>query len=342
MTASFMTVPKIVWKVKPQIPDKQDFIPRYSCIVEDTIPADYRLDCYIADKLNLLSRSQIKARKMRAFVNGKEVKVSKIIKGGNKIELSWDDVNSEDIVPENIPLNIVFENERVVVINKKQGMVVHPGAGNFRGTLANALCYLMLQKNKSIDGVSGLRPGIVHRLDKDTSGLIITALDEEAHAFLADQFKNRKVIKTYAAIVRGCPPERGRIETFIARDKKNRKLFAVCHDRGKSSITCYKVVKKWKAHSLVLLRLKTGRTHQLRVHLKHIGHPILGDPLYGIADPLFPNASLMLHAKRLSVFLPDGSDQFSGTAKGAAKKRTDFRVPFPHRFKAVFSVLDKK
>ncbi|MDR2618575.1 MAG: RluA family pseudouridine synthase [Treponema sp.] len=301
----------------------------HSCIVEEGIPEKLRLDRYIAENLKLLTRSQIRARKLLARVNGKDVKISRILKSGDSLELQWADAVIPDLIPEDIPLDVIYEDSRAVVVNKAQGMVVHPGAGNYRGTLANALLYRSLAKTDGSSGFCGgpensLRPGIVHRLDKDTSGLIIAAWDAEALEFLAGQFRKRKVIKTYAALVQGTPKEKqGRIETRIARNPRNRKLFAVSEDKGKKSLTLYKTVSAWGRYSLLLLRPKTGRTHQIRVHLKALGHPILGDPLYGSADTLFPNATLMLHAKRLSVVLPGRREQET------------FRTPFPCRFRKI-------
>jgi 23S rRNA pseudouridine1911/1915/1917 synthase len=168
----------------------------------------------------------------------------------------------------------------------------------------------------------------VHRLDKDTSGVLIAAWDAEALAFLAEQFKSRRVRKSYGAIIRGSLREdRGLLETLICRDRRDRKRFAVSTDRGKPAVTSYRVIRSWGTHSLVLLRPKTGRTHQLRVHMRHLGHPILGDPIYGVPDPRFPGASLMLHAKSLCLLLP-----------GATEKRT-FRTPLPPRFREILAVL---
>jgi len=290
-----------------------------------------RVDRYIAENLGLLSRSQIKARELKAAINGKETKISRAVKNGDLIELVWKEAEPLNIIPENIPLDIIYEDERTVVINKAQGMVVHPGAGNRRGTLANALYYRRLERRIIPDtepGMGGLRPGIVHRLDKETSGVIIAAYDDEALAFLAGQFKSRKAKKTYFAIVNGIPKEKkGRIETFIARDPKDRKRFAIAA-AGKLALTYYSVIKTWQAHSLVLLRPKTGRTHQLRVHLRYLGHPITGDPLYGFADTLFPQASLMLHAKSLAIILP-----------GEDTERI-FKAPLPERFTAMICSLE--
>jgi 23S rRNA pseudouridine1911/1915/1917 synthase len=275
--------------------------------VEENNLGSLRLDRYVSENLRLLSRSQIKARGLSAKINGKPVKLSRIVKQGDVIEMRWDEEAPVYFVPEDIPLDIVYEDERCVVINKAQGMVVHPGHGNKQGTLANALYFRRLKKNKGHP--EGIRTGIVHRLDKDTSGLIIAAYDDDAHAFLAGQFKDRKVIKKYAAIIHGTPKEtQGRIETFIARDPKDRKRFTVSNT-GKNAVTFYKVIKSLQNYSLVTLRPRTGRTHQLRVHLKQLGHPILGDPIYGYKDKIFPGASLMLHSKTLAIVLPGETER---------------------------------
>jgi 23S rRNA pseudouridine1911/1915/1917 synthase len=302
-------------------------MPCISRVIEEQLSQNPRLDLYVSENLRLLSRSQIKARCLKAKVNGKEVKLSRPVKHGDKLELCWDDSPPEDIIPQDIPLEIIYEDERCVVINKGQGMVVHPGAGNRQGTLANALYFRIL--NKGGAKVSGnVRPGIVHRLDKETSGIIIAAYNEETHAFLSQQFKERKTRKNYIAIVCGVPKEKkGRIETFIARDPKNRKRFAVSPN-GKTALTFYKVIKNWQNYSLLLLRPKTGRTHQLRVHLKYIGCPILGDAVYGHSDKHFPEATLMLHSKSLAITLPDETEP------------RIFSSPVPEHFLAVMKKLD--
>jgi len=303
-------------------------MPSFNGVVNGTDPGGLRLDRYVAENLRLLSRSQIKARELEARVNGKTVKISRLIKNGDKIELSWNEAEPVNLIPENIPLDIIFENDRVVVINKPQGMVVHPGAGNARGTLANALYHRRLELHSAksgtpangLDCAGGLRPGIVHRLDRDTSGVIIAAYDEDALAFLAEQFKTRKALKKYVAVVSGVPKEKkGRIETFIARDPKDRKRFTVS-SAGRASLTLYSVIKTWEAYSLLLLRPRTGRTHQIRVHLRHIGHPVLGDTVYGFADASFPDATLMLHSRSLAITLP-----------GETEPRL-FKAPLPERF----------
>jgi 23S rRNA pseudouridine1911/1915/1917 synthase len=301
-----------------------------------------RLDRYVSECLGLLSRSQVKIRSLEARLNGKPVKLSRMVKTGDRLDLLWKDPETPDLVPQDIPLTVIFENSRVIVVDKAQGMVVHPGAGNFRGTLVNALLFRRLRREgpaaepfpipRGEDGSPAgtwPRPGIVHRLDKDTSGVMIAAWDGEALAFLSEQFKTRKVRKTYTAIVRGVPGEpAGRIETPISRDGRDRKRFAAVPGKGKYALTLYRIVRSWKTHSLLLVRPRTGRTHQIRVHLRYLGFPVAGDPVYGGGDPLFPDISLMLHAKSLALTLP-------GEGEGRI-----FKSPLPARFKAMIARLD--
>jgi 23S rRNA pseudouridine1911/1915/1917 synthase len=300
-------------------------LPHYSGRVGAEASGGQRLDKYAAEQLKLLNRSQIKGRILEIRINGKAGKLSRLVKPGDDLELLWSDPPSSDLIPENIPLDILYEDDRVVVLNKAPGMVVHPGAGNASGTLANALLYRRLRRGGSGEG---FRPGIVHRLDKDTSGVMIAAYDDEALAFLAEQFKSRGVKKNYGAIVRGVLKEpAGALETRIARDRRDRKRFAVSAAGGKPAFTRYRVIRSWAHYSLVLLRPKTGRTHQLRVHMAYLGHPILGDPLYGVKDGLFPQAGLMLHAKSLSLILP-GKEGYQ-----------TFKTPLPPRFSEIFRRL---
>ncbi len=303
-------------------------MPEFSCIVH---PPCTRLDRYVAETLRLLSRSQVKSRGLFARVNGKNAKLSHVVKEGDLLELRWDAEPPSHLMPEDIPLDILYEDDRVVVINKAQGMVVHPGAGNHCGTLANALLFRRSLVKASVPDSGNtvlasddapFRAGIVHRLDKDTSGVIIAAYDDEVLAFLAAQFKNRETRKLYAAIVHGTPKETsGIINAPLARDVRDRTRFTVVPERGRSALTRYKLIRSWETpdgmRSLLALMPKTGRTHQLRVHLKHLGHPILGDPIYGAGDP---GISLMLHAESLSIRLP-----------GESAPRT-FSTPLPPRF----------
>ncbi|MDR0663309.1 MAG: RluA family pseudouridine synthase [Spirochaetaceae bacterium] len=293
-----------------------------------------RLDIYIAGHLRLMRRSQIKARRLSAEVNGKNVKISRLVRRGDRIHLCWEESPPLMLSPERIPLDIVYEDERVIVVNKAQGLVVHPGAGNAGGTLANALLWHISQRTGGLFDASdmpGTRPFIVHRLDKDTSGLLIAAWDAEALSFLADQFRARTVRKIYAAVVKGRPPlERGVIRANIVRDKRDRKRFTVSEDGGKSALTYYRVMRSAGDCSLLRLRPKTGRTHQLRVHLRSIGCPILGDPLYGGQGVYggLTRPTLALHAKSLELTLPSG------------KSRSRFVTKLPRRFKKLLHPID--
>jgi len=302
-----------------------------------------RADRYVADELCLLTRSQIKARGALFFVNGKPAKVSTLLKGGEALVIEWTEEASSDLVPEDLPIEVLYEDERVIVVNKGQGMVTHPGHGNRRGTLANAILWRLGSAESSsratspVRAASLARAGIVHRLDKDTSGVIIAAKDTEAQAFLAAQFKERSTKKEYLAIARGQPPgSEGRIENRLGRDRRDRKRFAVVGKvdevgaGGRIAVTDWKVLATYGPFVLFSLRPRTGRTHQLRVHLASLGMPILGDPIYGKPDRDFPKASLMLHAYRLRIWLP-------GKAEPSL-----FKAPMPERFRRLIAVLEKR
>ena len=200
-----------------------------------------------------------------------------------------------DVVPENIPIDIVYEDKYLLVINKSANMVVHPAPGNYTGTLVNAILY-NIKDLSSINGV--IRPGIVHRLDKDTSGLIVVAKNDDAHVKLVDMFKDKTIKKTYLAIVKGSvSKDEGRIETIIGRNPNDRKKMAVVEKNGKIAISNYKVLDRGLKHTLVQVDIETGRTHQIRVHMKHIGYPIEGDMVYGKGNDYAKRQ--MLHAYRL-------------------------------------------
>ncbi|MCM1321170.1 MAG: RluA family pseudouridine synthase [Bacteroides sp.] len=297
-----------------------------------------RLDKYVGsagDSLCAVSRSRLKAGIVQVKVNGSKAKLSSKIAAGDTVDLEWTDSVTADLEPQEIPLDILYDDRNVTVINKKQGMVVHPAAGNWNGTLVNALLWYWgnpARRDFSSDTCS-LRPGIVHRLDKDTSGCIIAARNSEAETWLQNQFRERRVRKEYIAVVKGrLPAARGSIKTQIIRDPSNRKRFVASADtaRGKFAHTLYSCVAVYGMYTLVRLRLKTGRTHQIRVHLKYLNCPILGDPLYSRPDKNFPGATLMLHSRKLSIRLP-GSDVFC-----------DFVAPVPLRFKKVMQKLHRE
>jgi 23S rRNA pseudouridine1911/1915/1917 synthase len=290
-----------------------------------------RVDVFIAEHLGLFSRSQVKARVTSITVNGVSARLSRRLSVGDIVSLAWEDPPSSQLEPQDIPLAVMFQNEDATVVDKPQGMVVHPGSGNHSGTLVNALLF---HDRRLAEGfASGTpRPGIVHRLDKDTSGVIVVARNARAHEALAAQFRDRSARKRYLAIVCGrLPAAEGRIATRLARDPRNRKRFACTASGGRIAITRYRVLRCFEraaeAWSLVLLAPRTGRTHQLRVHLRHLGAPILGDPIYGKPCPRFPGATLMLHARSLAIRLP-----------GEADVRT-FVSPLPERFEQVLTAL---
>ncbi len=293
-----------------------------------------RADRYLADNLNMFSRNQIKNRNVRILIKNKEIKLSKILTSGDIITVEYDNPVTIDLSPENLNLDIIYEDKDLLVINKPQGMVVHPGAGNYTGTLVHGLLY---HCNEMTDKFSNddIRPGIVHRLDKDTSGVIISAKNPDSLEFLASQFRNKSTKKSYLAIVKGVPVKsEGIIETNIARDLSNRKKFAVSNNRGKNAVSRYKVIESWQNFSLVLLGLETGRTHQLRVHMLYLGNSILGDPIYGRKSGLFPDVSLMLHAYELCINLPS-------SANCDNNKHNRFRAPVPVRFLEIIEKFSK-
>lgn len=290
--------------------------------VENLDSANVRIDKYISDIIRKLTRSQLKTRNAAICLNGKEVKLSKTVRNGDEITIEYDCEPETSVIPEDIPLDIIYEDENVAIINKAQGMVVHPAAGNPVGTLANALLYHISGNNTDFEDDDN-RPGIVHRLDKDTSGLIATAKNINTHEFLSDQFRLKKVRKKYIAAVRGkLPASGGTVDTYLARDRNSRKKFEVSNGRGKHALTHYRVIKEFEDFSLVMLEPETGRTHQLRVHMKHLGCPIIGDPLYSRKNTRFADYTLMLHAYLLEIAVP-----------GSGLKR--FHAPLPERFKKI-------
>jgi 23S rRNA pseudouridine1911/1915/1917 synthase len=300
--------------------------------VEDPQSAGIRLDVFISETLGLFSRSQARSRVITVMVNGSSARLGKKLRLGDLVSVTYAEAPPCELVPEDIPLSILFENADVIVLDKAQGMVVHPGSGNSSGTLVNALLF-HCRELSSVFGADDPRPGIVHRLDKDTSGVIVVAKNVTAHEALARQFRERNVRKRYLAVIAGkLPPETGVIETRIARDPYDRKRFTVVAAGGRVALTGYRVLRSFRAdirtgYGLVLLAPRTGRTHQLRVHMRHLGSPILGDPLYGAKDGAFPDASLMLHARRITLNLP-----------GESEART-FSAPLPERFRAVLRDL---
>ncbi|MDC7126744.1 MAG: RluA family pseudouridine synthase, partial [Spirochaetales bacterium] len=270
------------------------------------------------------SRSNLKKRIEKLYVNGEPSKISRKVLSGDVIEYDLTKEESKDIKAEKIELDIIYEDSNVFVINKPAGMVVHPAAGNYSGTMAQGIKYL-LEKDETDFSEDDIRPGIVHRLDKDTSGIIIAAKNTAALNFLSAQFRNREASKTYLAIINGVPEQnKGRIETLIGRDKNNRKKMTWKTNTGKEAVTEYKVLSSYGDKSFMALSPKTGRTHQLRVHMLSMKMPIVGDPLYSRQKD---DSGLMLHAYKLRIKLP-GEDSIR-----------EFRVPVADRFKDMLCEL---
>ena len=240
-----------------------------------------RLDLFLSHENLDLSRSRIQKliSDQNILVDGKPTKPSHKIKPKEKITIKIPPLEKLSLEPEDIPLDIIHEDSDLLVVNKKAGMVVHPALGNYSHTLVNALLFHC----KDLSGINGvLRPGIVHRLDKDTSGLLVVAKNDFAHQGLAEQIKDRTLLREYAAIVWGhMPSDKGIIEAPIGRSTKDRKRMAVSRVKGRESLTEYQVLERFDLCDLLSIRLKTGRTHQIRVHLSYLNHPVLGDPEYG-------------------------------------------------------------
>jgi 23S rRNA pseudouridine1911/1915/1917 synthase len=268
-----------------------------------------RLDKYLVDQFPYFSRSRLQTfiRGGMVCVNGKPVLKGGInLEKGSEISITIPPIVKSDLIPEQIPLDIIFENADLMIVNKPAGMVVHPASGHLFGTLVHAA----LNYAPDMEGVGGEhRPGVVHRLDKDTSGLILLAKNDKAHRFLQDQFRKRSVHKTYYALTDGFPPTpTGRVEAPIGRDPSHRKKMAIVPiSRGRESVTEYKVIEKFDQHALIAAYPHTGRTHQIRLHLAFLGCPIVGDRIYGHRKQLLDADRQMLHAYQIEFILPGDS-----------------------------------
>lgn len=281
----------------------------------DAVAAGLRLDKAVADLTELsrgLANEQIKNGQI--LVNGETKKAKYAVKEGDVISYEVPEPEVVEYVAEDLPLEIVYQDEDVAVVNKPQGMVVHPSAGHTSGTLVNALMYHI----KDLSGINGvLRPGIVHRIDKDTSGLLMIAKNDQAHLALADELKDKKSLRKYWAIVHGnLPNDRGVIEAPIGRSEKDRKKQAVIA-KGKPALTRFQVLERFGDYTLVELQLETGRTHQIRVHMAYIGHPVAGDEVYGPRKTLKGHGQF-LHARTLGFTHPRTGEVLEFTAEAPA------------------------
>ena len=276
--------------------------------------AGQRADVVLAAMLEL-TRSNMQ----KLLDEGRAVKGTKVIKSNYKVKLGDEIIvtlpepQPLDVQPENISLDIIYEDEDVVVVNKARGMVVHPAAGNYSGTLVNALLYHC----KNLSGINGvIRPGIVHRLDKDTSGIMICAKNDAAHVSLSEQIQSKTAQRTYLAVVRGnIKTDSGVIETQISRDKDDRKKMAVVKEGGRNAITEYEVVERFGKYTIVKCKLKTGRTHQIRVHMEYLGYPLVGDPKYSPMKMPFSINGQALHSLTLAFDHPRTGERMEFEAK---------------------------
>lgn len=289
-----------------------------------------RLDIFLSEALSV-TRSAAKKLIENDFVtvNGKIAKASREVSSGDLVEAQIPAPQKLDLTPQDIPLDIVYEDEDIAVINKPQGLTVHAGNGHLSGTLVNALLY-RLKNLSSINGV--VRPGIVHRIDKDTSGLLVVAKNDAAHLSLSQQIAEKTCSREYLALCDGIFKEdRGRVETYIGRCPSDRiKMAVVPQGKGKYAATNYEVVRRYAAgYTLVRFCLETGRTHQIRVHCRYLGHPITGDPVYGAKKQKFNLNGQLLHAFRLTLTHPRTGE------------RMTFEAPLPDYFEAVLDKLEK-
>lgn len=299
-----------------------------SVVIGDT-DVGKRLDLFLSEEIDE-SRSYVKnlTEQGLVLVNGKSVKAGYSVKKGDVVEYELPEIKQLDLAPADIPIDVVYEDDDVAVINKAQGMVVHPAPGSYDNTLVNALLF-RLKSLSSINGVA--RPGIVHRLDKDTSGLLVVAKNDDAHVDLQSQIASKEAKRYYIALVDGViNKDEGVIDTYIDRSQKDRKMMAVSREgKGRRAITHYKVLERLGGYSLVEYELKTGRTHQIRVHSKHIGHPIVGDRVYGGSTSLYDQGQL-LHAFRLQFTHP------------RTKQLMRFEAPLPKYFSDILAGLREK
>lgn len=288
-----------------------------------------RIDTYVAEKMDI---SRVNVQRLieenKLLVNGKSVKPSYKVKLGDEISIEKEEPKEIEIKPENIPIPILYEDNDIIVVNKPKGMVVHPANGNWEGTLVNAIMAIC---KDSLSGIGGeIRPGIVHRLDKDTSGVIVIAKNDKAHINLSEQIKNHEVEKTYIALVRGIVKvNEVTIDMPIARSTSDRKKMAVS-EKGKKAVTHFKVLKRYSKYNCSLLEVKieTGRTHQIRVHLAQIGYPIIGDSVYSKGSNIWGIEGQCLHAISLKFHHPvTGKEMF-------------IEAPLPEYFDNLIKELD--
>ncbi len=290
-----------------------------------------RLDVFLTEQTEGLTRSRIQKliQEKCITVNSISAKANNRLKENDCIEVSIPEAKECGIEAEEIPLNIVYEDGDMLVVNKPQGMVVHPAAGNYSGTLVNAL---IAHCGDNLSGINGeIRPGILHRIDKDTSGLLMVAKNDMAHSGLSEQIKEHSLTREYIALVHGkIKEDSGTIDAPIGRDEKNRKKMTITEKNSRNAVTHFFVVERFKKYTLVICRLETGRTHQIRVHMSKNGHPIVGDKTYGLKKEEFKLDGQLLHARKIGFIHPK------------TKEYMEFECDVPQYFEQVLNKLRRE
>lgn len=301
----------------------------YKFIADDN---EDRIDVFLSNVYKDASRTYLQKliKEGNISVNGKVVsKSSYKLKEDDEIELNVPEPLPLEILPEDIPIDIIYEDDDFMIVNKPKGMVVHPAPGHLTGTLVNAVLYHCKDKLSGINGI--LRPGIVHRIDKDTSGSLIICKNDSAHRFIADQLKEHSITRIYQGIATGHLKDyEGTVDVFLDRDKNDRKKMSVCDKlHGKHAVTHYKVLESFDGYDLVEFKLETGRTHQIRVAMKYLNHPLLGDYTYGAANNKFGIEGQVLHAKTIGFIHP------------STKEYVEFEAPLNNEFVELLNKLRK-
>lgn len=297
----------------------------------DTDANNMRIDRFISERMSDTSRSYIQKliKDELVTVDSKVVKSNYKVKEGEWVEIVLPEPVSLDIEAENIPLDILYEDSDVLLVNKPKDMVVHPSAGHVTGTLVNALLYHCKDSLSSINGV--MRPGIVHRIDKDTTGILIICKNDKSHNCIAEQLKVHSITRRYHALVwNNITDDTGTIDAPIGRHPVDRKKMAINHKNGKQAVTHYKVLERFGQYTYIQCELETGRTHQIRVHMASIGHPLVGDPVYGPAKQPFKTDGQMLHAKVFGFIHPSTNDYM------------EFETDLPEYFQLILEKLRNK
>lgn len=293
-------------------------------MIIDSLDAGKRIDKFLGETTEYTrSKIQKMIENNNVMVNGKAVKPSYTLKENDNLEIT-DYIEETDILPENIPLDIYYEDDDLIVVNKPSGMVVHPAPGHYTGTLVNALLY----HTKNLSSVNtDIRPGIVHRIDADTSGLLLVAKNDKVHNILAEAIQKKEVVREYVALVEGIITEdTATIDAPIGRDINNRKKMCVTSTNSKEAVTHIKVLERLNKATLIRCKLETGRTHQIRVHLSYIGHPVVNDPVYGYKKLVDESFGQMLHAEKLGFVHP------------TTKEYMEFTAPVPDRFNEILEI----